>query len=154
MVSPAGRTTSILAKEHIMTMPKTAQQVVEFGSRRPAGLTDEELDRVVDCLRQDLPGAVDYVGRAAQKAKDGGSFVYLSRSPADMGSTEEWNVLVGYLARLFASPFVAIVREWTHRQQGVDVAFVNCCIVAAQPGEVDEDELWCLQSRMQLTPDC
>lgn len=137
-----------------MTMPKTAMKVTELGGMRPPVLSDAQLADVLACLREDLPGAVEYVERAACQARDKSEFSYLATAPSAMASTAEWNALVGRLARLFASPFVAIVQEWSRRQYGVAVAFVNCCIVAASPGEVDEDELWCLQSRMQLTPDC
>lgn len=135
-------------------MPQTAQKIIEFGGALPDQLTGSQLDAVVDCLKSDLPGAVEFIARAATQARDEGTFTYVSQAPAEMSTTEEWNKLVGFLSRLFASPFVAIVREWSQRRYGVDIAFVNCCIVAAQPGTVDDDELWCLQTNMQLTPDC
>jgi hypothetical protein len=137
-----------------MTMPKTAAAVAEFGFARPAQLDDERLAMLQVCLDSDLPGAMDFIDRAAARVAHTGTFAYLSQSPADMASRADWNTLVGYLARLFASPFRAIAAELMQRRYGVAIAFVNCCIVAAWPGEVDEDELWCLQSRMQLTPDC
>jgi len=135
-------------------MPKTAAAVAEFGFARPAQLDDNQLVVLQECLDSDLPGAIAFIDQAAAQAASAGTFAYLSQSPADMASKDDWNTLVGYLARLFASPFRAIVVELMQRRYGVAVAFVNCCIVAAWLGEVDEDELWCLQSRMQLTPDC
>ncbi len=135
-----------------MTMTKTAMAVQELGMRRPSELSDDELAALWHCLDQDLPGALAVVDEAV--ARVDGAFTYLSKSPGDTGGKDEWNVLVGYLARLFASPFSAIAREYAQRRYGVSIAFVNCCIIAVWPGEIDEDELWCLQSRMQLTPDC
>ncbi len=137
-----------------MTMPKTAATVAEFGFAQPAQLDDDQLAVLWECLDSDLPGAIAFIDRAAAQAASAGTFAYLSQAPADMASRADWNTLVGYLARLFASPFRAIAAELMQRRYGVAIAFVNCCIVAAWPGEVDEDELWCLQSRMQLTPDC
>lgn len=137
-----------------MTMPKTAAAVQEFGFARPTEMTDEQLAALRGCLDEDLPGALAFVDKAACQAQRAGAFAYLSQSPADMAGKDDWNVLVGYLARLFASPFRAIAAELMRRRYGVAIAFVNCCIVAAQPGDIDDDELWCLQSRMQLTPDC
>lgn len=135
-------------------MPKTAAAVQEFGLVRPALLDDVQLAALKDSLDQDLPGAMDFIAEAAARGAEAGEFTYLSRSPGEMNSPKDWNVLVGYLARLFASPFAAIAQEYVRRRHGVSVAFVNCCIVAAWPGELDEDELWCLQTRMQRTPDC
>lgn len=135
-------------------MPKTAAAVEQFALRRPAELSDDELETLRSCLDEDLPGAMDFIERAARWTADRQVFGYLSQSPDDMGGKAAWNVLVGYLARLFASPFAAIAHEYVRRQHGVTVAFVNCCIVAAWPGDIDEDELWCLQARMQRTPDC
>jgi len=137
-----------------MTMPKTAAAVAEFGLVRPSQMTDTQLATLQSCLDYDLPGAMDFVSDAARQGVRVGQFTYLSKSPSDMAGKEEWNVLVGYLARLFASPFRAIAVELMHRHYGVSVAFVNCCIVAVWPGDIDEDELWCLQTRMQRTPDC
>lgn len=137
-----------------MTMPRTAEAVRKFGMCRPADLDDEQLEALVMCLDRDLPGAMGFIGQAAESAKNHDGFTYLSKSPADMPSHDDWNRLVGYLARLFASPFNALAKEYTRRRFGVNVAFVNCCIVAAWPGELDEDELWCLRTRMQRTPDC
>lgn len=137
-----------------MTMPKTAAAVQEFGFARPASLDDEQLNTLREALDADLPGAMDFIDQAAVRGVDTGAFTYLSRSPAEMDSTQAWSVLVSYLSRLFASPFSAIVGEYTRRRYGLSVAFVNCCIVAVWPGEIDEDELWCLQTRMQRTPDC
>ena len=135
-------------------MPETAAAVQQFALRRPAELDDAQLAELRRCLDQDLPGAMAFIDRAAQQAAQVGTFAYLSQSPNEMASKADWNTLVGYLARLFASPFGAIAREYAWRQHGVSVAFVNCCIVAAWPGDIDEDELWCLQTRMQRTPDC
>ena len=135
-------------------MPRTAVAVKEFGFARPAQLDDERLAVLRSCLDEDLPGAMDYIDRAACQAQQTGTFAYLSQSPADMASKDDWNILVGYLARLFASPFRQVAAELMRRRYGTAIAFVNCCIVAAQPGDIDDDELWCLQSRMQLTPDC
>lgn len=135
-------------------MPVTAAAVQNFGLVRPALLSDDQLAVLRDSLDQDLPGAMAFIDQAATKGANAGKFAYLSRSPADMDRMQDWNVLVGYLARLFASPFAAIAHEYVRREHGVSVAFVNCCIVAAWPGELDEDELWCLQTRMQRTPDC
>ena len=137
-----------------MTMPKTAQAVQEFGLLRPRQLDDAQLVALRAALDQDLPGAMDFIDAAATKGVQAGTFTYSSLSPADMASPKDWDVLVSYLSRLFASPFAAIAHEHVRRQHGVSVAFVNCCIVAAWPGELDEDELWCLQTRMQRTPDC
>lgn len=137
-----------------MTMPKTAAVVQEFGFARPEDLNDEQLAVLCACLDEDLPGAMTFVDRAAAQTKAAGEHTYLSQAPADMASKDDWNVLVGYLARLFASPFRAIAIELMQRRHGVAIAFVNCCIVAGWLGDVDEDELWCLQSRMQLSPDC
>ncbi len=137
-----------------MTMPKTAAMVNQLGGVRPPAFSEAQLKGVVECLRQDLPGAVEYVERAAVLSREKGAFTYLATAPTQMSSVKDWDVLVSRLARLFASPFVAIVHEWSGREYGVAVAFVNCCIIAATPGEMDDDELWCLQSRMQLTPDC
>lgn len=143
-----------MQKEQTVTMPKTAAKVTELGGVRPQVLSDRQLDAVVRCLRQDLPGAVEYVERAARKSHEQGRFSYLATAPSELPSTNDWDMLVSRLARLFASPFAAIAHEWTKRQYGMAVAFVNCCIIAASPGEMDDDELWCLQSRTQLTPDC
>jgi hypothetical protein len=137
-----------------MTMPRTATAVAEFGFARPAELSDDQLEALCSCLDEDLPGAMAFIDQAAARSQAAGGYAYLSQSPTDMASKEDWNTLVGYLARLFASPFRNIATELMQRRYGVAVAFVNCCIVAAWLGEVDEDELWCLQSRMQLTPDC
>lgn len=137
-----------------MTMPKTAETVQAFGMCRPGDLNDNQLDTLRSCLDQDLPGAMEFIDKAAEGARVRGGFAYLSKSPNEMSSQQDWDRLVGYLARLFASPFSAIAKEYVRRRHGVSVAFVNCCIVAAWPGEVDEDELWCLQTRMQRTPDC
>lgn len=137
-----------------MTMPRTAAAVAMFGLVRPTHMTDEQLSVLQECLEEDLPGAMAFIERAAVKTREADSFTYLSQSPEDMASVTDWNTLVGYLARLFASPFQAIAAEIMQRRYGVSVAFVNCCIVAAWPGEIDEDELWCLQTRMQRTPDC
>lgn len=137
-----------------MTMPKTATAVQEFGMSRPAQMSNEQLGTLRSCLDHDLPGAMAFIEGAAERAAESGQFSYLSRSPADMASKADWDTLVGYLARLFASPFRAIANELMVRRYGVSVAFVNCCIIAVWPGELDEDELWCLQARMQLTPDC
>lgn len=137
-----------------MTMPKTATAVQRFGMALPQDMTDEQLAELRLCLDEDLPGAMDYVQRAAAATLQSGEFSYLAQAPGDMASRDEWDTLVSYLARLFASPFRAIVTEIMRRRYGVSVAFVNCCIIAGWLGDIDEDELWCLQSRMQLTPDC
>lgn len=137
-----------------MTMPKTAAAVSRFGFARPAQLSDDQLATLRECLDHDLPGAMDFIDVAARQGAMVDAFSYVSKSPADMASKQEWNVLVGYLARLFASPFRSIATELMLRRYGMQVAFVNCCIIAVWPGDIDEDELWCLQSRMQLSPDC
>lgn len=137
-----------------MTMPKTAAAVQEFGLALPRELDDEQLAALRNALDDDLPGAMSFIDEAAVKGAQAGTFTYLSKTPADMPSAQEWQVLVSYLSRLFASPFSAIVHEYVRRRHGVSVAFVNCCIVAAWSEELTEDELWCLQTRMQRTPDC
>jgi len=137
-----------------MTMPKTAAAVQAFGLHRPAQLSDEQLLSLRESLDQDLPGAMAFIEDAALQTVTTGQFSYLSRSPQEMSSKSDWDELVGYLARLFASPFRSIAAEMMMRRYGVSVAFVNCCIVAAWLGEADEDELWCLQAQKQLTPDC
>lgn len=135
-------------------MPKTAEAVQQYGLARPALMSDAQLGVLKDALDLDLPGAMDFIDRAALDGVRVGTFTYLSKSPAEMAEPKEWSELVGYLSRLFASPYAAIAHEYVRRIHGVSVAFVNCCIVAAWPGELDEDELWCLQTRMQRTPDC
>lgn len=137
-----------------MTMPKTAAAVQEFGLAVPRELDNDQLSALRSALDQDLPGAMSFIDEAATKGALEGGFTYLSKSPAEMTSMQEWQVLVSYLSRLFASPFSAIVHEYVRRWHGVSVAFVNCCIVAAWSEELTEDELWCLQTRMQRTPDC
>lgn len=136
-----------------MTMPQTAAAVQTLDMRRPGELTSSELIMLRHCLNNDLPGVMEVIDEAADQQIDG-SFAYLSKSPRDVGGKTEWSTLVGYLARLFASPYAEIVREYVSRRYGVSIAFVNCCIIAVWPGEIDEDELWCLQTRMQRTPDC
>ena len=135
-------------------MPKTAAAVQQFGLVRPKALDDERLQALREALDQDLPGAMDFIDTAAVRGAEAGTFTYLSKSPAEVADPKAWGILVSYLSRLFASPYSAIVDEYVRRRHGVSVAFVNCCIVAAWPGELDEDELWCLQTRMQRTPDC
>lgn len=136
-----------------MTMPQTAVAVEALGMRRPSELSSSELIMLRHCLNNDLPGVMQVIDEAASKEVEG-MYTYLSKSPADVGGKNEWSMLVSYLARLFASPFAEIVHEYVRRRYSVSVAFVNCCIIAVWPGEVDEDELWCLQARMQRTPDC
>lgn len=152
--SHAGHEVGIVTERLIVTMPKTAEAVQRFGMRKPEDLDDGRLEVLKACLDQDLPGSMDFIVHAAENAKTCGGFAYVSKSPEEMLSRLEWNRLVGYLARLFASPFGAIAQEYVLRRYGMNVAFVNCCIVAAWPGDIDEDELWCLQARMQRTPDC
>lgn len=141
-----------------MTMPHTAEAVRQLGLMNPAdlnGLSDEELGRLENALENDLPGAVLFVMQAAAKSAEGdGEFAWLSRSPEELQSKQDWNVLVGYLARLFASPYRQLVSALTRSRYGVDVAFVNCCIVAAQADGVDPGQLFRLQTNQQLTPDC
>lgn len=137
-----------------MTMPKTAEKMTMFAVV-PELLSDAQLIDTVGALEQDLPGVTDFIGTAAAKsAAAGGEFTYLSKSPEQMQSKEDWNRLVGYLARLFASPYRRIVQEWTRRTYGVDVGFVNCCIVMAQRGGIECDKALGLQTGQQLTPDC
>ena len=138
----------------VMTMPKTASKMTEFAVS-PEKLSDEQLDEVVAALGEDLPGAIDYVAVAAAKsAEQSGEFAFVSKSPQEMQSKEDWTQLVGYLARLFASPYRRIAQEWTQRKYGVDIGFVNCCIVMAQQGKIDDDKALALQTNQQLTPDC
>ena len=137
-----------------MTMPKTAAVVQEFGMLRPKHFSSEQLSLTEAALNQDLPGALAFVERAALETQQKGTFHYLAQAPSGMTNRADWDELVSYLARLFASPFRAIAAEIMVRRYGVSVAFVNCCIIAGWLGDVDEDELWCLQARMQLTPDC
>lgn len=141
-----------------MTMPCTAAAVTQLELDGPAALntlSSEGLELLEKSLETDLPGAVPFIMEAAAKsAGDGGEFAWLSRSPEETGSKEDWNVLVGYLARLFASPYRDLVQVLARRRHGVEVAFVNCCIVAAQEGGVDGVELFRLQTLQQMTPDC
>lgn len=137
-----------------MTMPRTAAALQDAGVLRPHQLTDEQLAAAEMALSHDLPGAIAFVEQAAIATRQRGAFYYLSRSPGEMANREEWDMLVGYLARLFASPFRSIVIEIMRRRHGVTVGFVNCCIIAGWLDETGEEELWCLQARMQLTPDC
>jgi hypothetical protein len=140
-----------------MTMPRTAAVVTELGITPSTldGYTDQQFTQIIAALDEDLPGATTFVAEAAQaSAAANGAFTYVARNPAELASKQEWNILVGYLARLFASPYAALVSEWTKRTHGVEVRFVNCCIVAAQAGGVDSDQLFGLQTNQQLTPDC
>lgn len=137
-----------------MTMPKTAAAVQEFGMLLPEQFSNQQLDVAEAALNQDLPGALAFVERAALETQQKGTFHYLSQAPDALVGRQQWDVLVGYLARLFASPYRLIVIEIMRRRYGVSVGFVNCCIIAGWLDETGEEELWCLQSRMQLTPDC
>lgn len=138
-----------------MTMPKTALRVQAYGGITPEQLTDGQLVSLVAGLREDLsPGTIDFVEQVACQAACAGEFTYVSRSPQEMASQAAWDELVSYLARLFASPFSAIIREWARRRYDVDVAFVNCCIISAEPHKISTEKVWDLQVGMQLTPDC
>lgn len=141
-----------------MTMPYTATAVTQLELDGPAALgalSNEQLELLEKSLESDLPGAVPFIMEAAAKSADaGGDFAWLSRSPEETGSKEDWGVLVGYLARLFASPYRDLAQALARRRYGVEVAFVNCCIVAAQQGGVDGAQLFRLQTSQQMTPDC
>ena len=138
-----------------MTMPTVAAVMTRYGVQDPALLSDEQIAELITALDTDLPGATQHVAQAAAaSARAQGDVTYVGTSPSDMSSKADWSQLVGYLARLFASPYRRIVQEWTHRTYGVDVGFVNCCIVMAQAERIDDAKALALQTNQQLTPDC
>lgn len=139
-----------------MTMPKTAEVIIGFDGIEPRQFSTEQLRQAIDALRIDLPGAVELVELAATCAQETDEFTVFKRTPAETGSTEEWTKLVGYLSRMFASPFGAIAQEWTRREFSAAVSFVNCCIILSEPkkDEVDPSKAWAVQVSQQITPDC
>lgn len=74
-----------------MTMPATAAVIQKLGVESIDSLTDPQLDEVVQVLREDLPGAVDFIDEACQLGVQEGSFAYLSKSPEDMASKQGWS---------------------------------------------------------------
>lgn len=140
-----------------MTMPMTAEAVRCYDAGcLPADMVDDQLSEVIKALRRDLPGAVELIESAVLSHNAGSQeFSYTSRSPAELsGGRKEWDQLVGYVARLFASPFALVAKEYVWRNYGRDVAFVNCCIIAVGDGEIDAHRLFELQVAQQVTPDC
>lgn len=138
----------------LMTMPRTADVVTHIG-KLPEVMTLQELERAMSALESDLPGTLPFLREVAEAAiAHGGRFTYVSRKPSQMSSKAAWTTLVGYLARLFASPFDRVVQAWAQERYGVELGFVNCCIVMAQADKLDQDERYALQVQQQLTPDC
>lgn len=139
-------------------MPTVAATMQRLGVSRPtqlAELSDDAINDLAVAIEQDLPGALGFIEEAAKQSSiAGGDFAYLSRSPGEMVSKDDWSTLVGYLSRIFASPFEAVAQEITMRRHCVEVAFVNCCMIVAQRDRVDGDRLFQLQTEQQLTPDC
>lgn len=139
-----------------MTMPLTATVIRDHPACLPADMSDKHLEAVIEALRSDLPGAIELCKAAVLKHRAGNEpFSFASRSPAEMaGGRAEWDALVGYISRLFASPFALAAKEYFRRSYGCDIAFVNCCIIAVGSDEIDTHRLFELQVSQQVTPDC
>lgn len=98
-----------------VTMPKTAQFAKTLG-RSPLEWTDDEIERALEALREDLPGdPIGFIMAAVPLSRrcDCGS-LHLS---VDAPELEE--ATRGSLHRLIATPFGDIVREHVRRQSGV-----------------------------------
>lgn len=99
-----------------MTMPLAAAYLQEVG-HEPLQLSDSELGLVIDQIDQDLPGDVlGYLREAipqCQACECGALHV-------DIGDRRLTETTRRSLARVFATPFSAVVGEWSRRQYGLN----------------------------------
>lgn len=125
-----------------------------------SSVSDEALDEIIAVIRLEVPGVLEMIEASASAARAAGGYRSYAVTPAQAGSTENWQQLIGRLMLAGATPVRKFIDEHLRRRFGVYGGVVNCCVYPAEPiesaGTPDgfARRRWFEQVNQQLTPDC